>query len=283
MAVIIPLAGKGSRFSDFGYRLPKPLIPVSGLPMIINVIRNIPLQGKVGGKWIFPVLQEHIDEYKIDKLLAEEVPGAIIIPISQVTQGQACTCLLAEPYLDPEEPVLITACDISAIFNRTRYKALLDDEGLDSVVWTFTRHKTLAKNPKARSWCALENNSSAIQGISLKKPISSDPYNDHAVAATFFFRRAVDFIEATKMMINENFRVNNEFYVDGVPVFMKKRGKKSVIFDVDYYLDWGSPEELYNFQRLEYFSKLGLKPENISEEDQKAISKLASYFHDAKK
>jgi len=260
MANIIPLAGIGSRFEKAGYKLPKPLIPVSGLPMIIKAIRGMP----ESDKWIFIVRQEHIDQYKIDELIKKEVGGAIIIPVSEITDGQASTCMLAEPYLKKEEEILIAACDNSYIYDKERYRKLKKDESIDSIIWTFTRHDTLRENPNARGWCILEKDKITIKDISVKIPVSSDPFNDHAVVATFFFRHAQDFLDATNLMIREGFRVNNEFYVDAVPIFMKKLGKKSVIFDIEHYLDWGSPEALYDYQRLEYLIKMGIEENTLN-------------------
>jgi len=100
MINLIAAAGIGRRYKEVGYQLPKLLIPVSGVPMIIKAIRDMPKSDK----WIFIVRREHIDEYRIDSLIKEEIADAIIIPVSQTTDGQAHTCLLAEEYLDPEAP-----------------------------------------------------------------------------------------------------------------------------------------------------------------------------------
>jgi len=52
-------------------------------------------------------------------------------------------------------------------------------------------------------------------------------------------------------MVKENFRINNEFYVDAMPIFLNKLGKKSVIFDVDLYVGWGSPSDLKDYEKIE--------------------------------
>ncbi len=254
MANIIPMAGGGSRFEKAGYKLPKPLIPVSGLPMIINVIRGMP----EADKWIFVVRQDHIDNYRIDALIKKEISDAIVVPVSGMTSGQASTCMMAEPYLEKDEEMLISACDNSCLYDKEKYNELKMDKGIDSIVWTFTKHDTLRENPNARGWCILEKDSITIRDMSVKTPVSSDPFNDHAVSSTFFFRHAKDFFDAVNLMVRENFRINNEFYVDAVPIFMKKLGKKSVIFDIEHYLDWGYPETLYDYQRLEYAVKNGI-------------------------
>ena len=39
---IIPMAGEGIRFADQGYRLPKPLIPINGVPMVVRAAKCLP-------------------------------------------------------------------------------------------------------------------------------------------------------------------------------------------------------------------------------------------------
>jgi dTDP-glucose pyrophosphorylase len=274
MANIIPMAGLGSRFDKEGYVLPKPLIPVSGIPMVIKSIRDMPKSNK----WIFIVRQEHIDNYSIDKILKKEIPNAIIIPVEKTTEGQACTCMLAAPYLDENESVFIAACDNGYLFNEKKYNELQSDKSIDCIVWTFTKRETLKRNPAAWGWCKLAEDGITIKNMSVKIPISEEPYNDHAVVASFFFSKARDFIAATNLMISENYRINNEFYIDALPIFLNKLNKRSVIFDVDHYLGWGTPKDLYNYQKLEYYNNNGISPKNISKENEGNIKLWEQYF-----
>ncbi len=268
------MAGTGSRFTESGYTLPKPLIPVSGVPMIIKAIRDMPKSNK----WIFLARKEHIDEYKIDALIKTEIPNAIIIPVEKTTEGQACTCMLAEPYLDPDEPLFIAACDNGYAYDKEKYERLCNDPDVDSVFWTFTERETLRRNPSAWGWCVLESDEITIRDMSVKIPVSNNPYEDHAIVASFFFKRAKDFINAVNLMIKDNYRIKNEFYVDAVPIFMKKLGKRCVIFDVDYYFGWGAPKDLYDYQKLEYFCSNEIEQAGISEEEKKALPLIKKYL-----
>ena len=42
MQLIIPMSGIGQRFMEKGYKVPKPLIPISGKPMVQHVIEMFP-------------------------------------------------------------------------------------------------------------------------------------------------------------------------------------------------------------------------------------------------
>ncbi|MBS3126638.1 NTP transferase domain-containing protein [Candidatus Woesearchaeota archaeon] len=251
MANVVPLAGLSSRFSKEGYTIPKPLIPVSGMPMIIKAIRSMP----PSNKWIFIVRQEHIKQHKIDTVIKEEIPHAIIIAINETTPGQANTCLLAQAYLEPKEPLFIAACDTACTYDSEKYQTLLEDQNIDCIVWTFSQMEKMRISPQSYGWAKLAEDNQTIANMSVKVPISSDPFNDHAVVATFYFKKAQDFIDATNLMIKENHTINNEFYVDAVPIFMNKMNKKSVIFDVDQFICWGTPAELQEYEYWETFFK----------------------------
>lgn len=250
---IIPMAGTGSRFADAGYMLPKALIPVSGKPMILGAIEHMPK----ADKWVFIVRKEHIDQYFIDTLIKKEIPDAIIVSVDQTTEGQASTCMLAMEHVEPTDSIFIAACDNSFLYNHEAYQKLIDDQTVDAVVWTFTKDPLLTISPKSWGWIKLESDGVTIDDMSVKVPVSETPFNDHAVVATFWFRTAKDFIDAYNLMVKENYRINNEFYVDSLPIFFKKLGKKSVIFDVDLYVGWGKPFDLYLYEYNEFLNSLG--------------------------
>ncbi len=242
------MAGVGSRFAESGYTLPKALIPVSGQPMIVQVIRSLP----AADKWIFIVRAEHIADYAIDVLIRREIPEAIVIPVSETTEGQASTCALALPHLKPDESIFIAASDNSFLYDKNKFEALKKDDQVDAIVWTFTKHPALSERPESWGWIKLQSDNVTIEDVSVKIPISATPFNDHAVVGTFYFRRAADFQAAYELMVKTDYRTKGEFYVDSMPVFYKKLDKRSILFDVDLYVGWGKPEDLYAYQEWEY-------------------------------
>ena len=253
MANIIPMAGLGSRFSSAGFILPKPLIPVSGSPMIIKAIEHLP----ESDKWIFIVREEHIADYSIDRLIRKKIPGAIIIPVKATTEGQASSCMLALPYLDKNEPVFVASCDNSFVYDRKKFSTLAADLDIDSIVWTFTNNELLRKNPHAWGWVLLEKDNTTVRDVSVKIPVSGNSFLDHAIVAAFYFKKSSQMKAAYDLMIREDYRINNEFYLDAMPIFYKKLKLRSVIFDVDLYVGWGKPEDLYYYQYMEFLCNFG--------------------------
>lgn len=268
---LIPMAGVGLRFVEAGYTLPKPLISVSGKPMILNVIRDLP----AADKWIFVVRKEHVERFEIDRLLKDAVSGAIVI-VDEQPIGQATTCLLARDHVAGDDQLLIAGCDNGYLFNKAKYEALCADPSVDAVVWTFTERDTLRRKPKAWGWHVLETDGLTIQKVQVKIPVSNDPFHDHAAVATFTFKRAVDFFVAADIMISRNDKTKNEYYVDSIPNYFKEMGKRSVVFDVDLYVGWGKPDDLHEYEYVEHLVRYGEK--EMNEEQKRLLPLWKKYF-----
>ncbi|MDB3945468.1 NTP transferase domain-containing protein [Gammaproteobacteria bacterium] len=254
MANIIPMAGFGSRFVKHGYQIPKPLIEVLGEPMVVQVIRRLP----ASDKWIFLVRQEHIELYQLDEIITRELPDAIIVATNSVTTGQATTCLLAQGYVEPDEPLLIGACDSVCLVDDKEYKNLLDDPSIDCIVWTCTKLERMRQTPHLYGWVRLAGDTQTIEGISVKVPISDNSYMDHGIVATFDFKRSSDCFEAINLMIREKYMIKGEYYLDAVPIFLQKMNKRSVKFDVNQLLSWGTPQELQEFESWREIFRKGI-------------------------
>lgn len=260
MINIIPMAGSGSRFANEGYLLPKPLIPVSGKPMIMRVIERLP----PADKWIFIVRPEHIERFAIDALLKETVPGAIIITDPD-PKGQAATCMLALEHASNDDEIFIAPCDSSQLYDSTRFDALRARADVDSIVWSFTDDRLLSDKPTAWGWLKIAEDNETITDVSVKVPVSENPRHDHAVTANFYFKRSRDFKDAYALMTKAEYKINGEYYVDTMPIFLRQLGKKSVIFDVDLYVSWGKPADLYLYQTREYLYRAGMpQDEDVS-------------------
>ncbi|MFK5949589.1 MAG: NTP transferase domain-containing protein [Methylococcales bacterium] len=244
---LIPLAGKGSRFKNEGYQDPKPLLPVSGKYMILQANSQLP-KSEINA---YVCLKEHCDEYAIDKALKDNDPDAIVEIIDQVTEGQAITCELGLKHIDDNSPLLIGACDNGALWNHKKYKALIEDESIDAIIWTFKGHPSAIAKPTMYGWVKTENN--IATGVSVKVPVSDTPENDHAVVGTFYFRTASLYKTALEELVNNNIRVNNEFYVDSLMDVLIQQGKKVVVFQVDSYTCWGTPDDYETFNYWQSF------------------------------
>ena len=248
MINLITMAGKGKRFSEQGYSLPKPLIPINSEPMIWKVIDCLPK----ANKWIFVVRQEHIDNYDIDKVIKAKIPDAIITVDKDLLGGASIFC--AEKHIPEDEEIFIAGCDMGFIYDEQKFEDLKNSD-YDCVLWTFTKDPRVSVSPKSWGYAVLEEDNKTIKDMSVKIPISDNPFNDHVVAATFWLRSKKVLYDAIRLMIEREIKTNNEYYLDNLPLALKQLNKKSCIFDVDLLIGWGTPKEFHEFEKIDYFYK----------------------------
>jgi NDP-sugar pyrophosphorylase family protein len=240
-ALIMPMAGLGSRFAERGYDTPKPLIEVSGAPMALQAIKDLPNSGRK----VFIMRQEMSGLAGIQKALLAEFPSSSIIRLPSPTEGQACTCMLGLEGVKDDESILIGACDNGVIFDQKAYQKLVSDLSADVVVFAKRGYAAAITNPKAYGWLKVEGEK--VLQASVKTPLD-DVYNDPIIIGSFYFRRAEIFRRAAESLFARNGRINGEFYVDSLINDAIDLGFSVRIFEVDHYVCWGTPDELKTFE-----------------------------------
>ena len=231
MNVLIPMAGAGSRFAKAGYTFPKPLIEVKGKPMIQLVVENL----NIDARHIFVVQKEHYENYNLKHLLNLISPGCKIVQVDGMTEGAACTTLLAKEFIDNDEPLIFANSDQYLDWDSNEFMYSMEADGIDGGMLTFT-----ATHPK---WSfAKTNKDGLVTEVAEKKPIS-----DIATAGIYYWKHGKDYVKYAEQMIDNNIRFNNEFYV--CPVFNEviKGGKKIKTFHFDGMWGIGTPEDLRTF------------------------------------
>lgn len=233
MNIVIPMAGTGSRFEKAGYTFPKPLIDVRGKPMIQWVVDNL----NVNANFIFIVQKKHREKYNLDLLLNSISSNCIIIHVDGVTDGAACTTLLAKKHINSDEPLLISNSDHFYEWNSEEFHNFCLNKDIDGGITVFND-----TNPKWSFAKLGEDN--YISEVAEKKPISNI-----ATAGVYQWKKGSDYVKYAEQMIKKNIRVNNEFYVCPVLNEAITDGKKFKVFYVKKMWGLGTPED------LEYFLK----------------------------
>lgn len=237
LQIVVPMAGRGSRFSDAGYRLPKPLIDVGSRPMIEVVVAN--LRPAAAHRFVFVVQTEHLDRHQLGDVLAGVAPGCDIFPLDAVTEGAACTVLTTRGLLDPDEPLMIANCDqwVSASIDRYLADGALRSGDGSIMTMQSTDPKWSFVNLDSGGW---------VTQVAEKRPIST-----HATVGIYNFARAGDFLESADRMIRADDRVNGEFYVAPVYNELVACGARIGTWDLDEHGEsmhgLGVPEDLRRF------------------------------------
>jgi HAD superfamily hydrolase (TIGR01509 family) len=226
--VLIPMAGAGSRFEQAGYTFPKPLIDVRNKPMIQVVVDNL----NIDANYIYIVQKKHREQYNLDTLLNLITPNCRIVEVDGLTEGAACTALLAKEYIDNDAPLFFANSDQFVEWDSNEFMYKMQETNADGGIVTFK-----AIHPKW-SFARIDENELVVE-VAEKNPIS-----DIATVGYYFWKHGSDFVKYAEQMIEKNIRVNNEFYV--CPVFNQAiEDKKQIkIFNVKGMWGLGTPEDL---------------------------------------
>lgn len=224
----MPMAGNGSRFADQGYTDPKPFINVNGKPMFQHVVENIGLDFI---EKVFIVQKQH----NIKDRVLSIYPDATVIEIDGVTEGAACTILLAREHYEDGSSIFIANCDQHVEWNPAAVSNWLDTMGGDGSIALFHNPD---RNPKW-SYAEVTEEGPDIVRVAEKTAIS-----DLATVGFYSWTDGREFIRAAEEMIAANDRVNNEFYLCPVFNYSIKANKRITGYMVDKMSGIGTPEDL---------------------------------------
>jgi HAD superfamily hydrolase (TIGR01509 family) len=228
MNVLIPMAGAGSRFQQAGYTFPKPLIDVEGKPMIQVVVDNLNIEAT----YIYVVQKEHRAKYNLDTLLNLITPNCKIVEVDGITEGAACTTLLAKEYIDNDQPLVMANSDQFVEWDSNEFMYKMIEQKVDGGILTFK-----ATHPK---WSfAKVDEYGYVTEVAEKNPIS-----DIATVGVYYWSKGSDYVKYAEQMIDKNIRTNNEFYT--CPTFNEaiEDGKKIKTFNIEKMWGLGTPEDL---------------------------------------
>jgi len=241
-SLLIPMVGLGSRFSKEGYTVPKPLIKVSMKPMAVQALNDLPKSERQR----FVLRRDMQDADSLKNIIEKNSSSPEFTILEHMTNGQATTCVEGSEGLSEEEPITIAACDNGMIYNSDVFELLMHSEDIDVIVWVAKGYPGAIRNPEMYGWVD-SNESGVVKSVSVKKPLSN-PSKDHIVVGTFTFKRLDNFLKSVEMMKNRNGLVNDEYYVDSAINDAVEMGLKCVIFEIDYYICWGTPNDLRTFE-----------------------------------
>jgi dTDP-glucose pyrophosphorylase len=248
--LVLPMAGKGSRFSEMGYDVPKPFIPVNGKFMVDQSVKCLPKTDEV----IYGCLNGH------------QSPGKKVVWIGEVLEGQACTTEKLVNSIDSDSSILVSACDNGVFYDVDKFLGLVEDETNDIIVWTYRNNYTSYLQPEAYSWVNCDENGDVIS-VDVKKFNGVDPVKEYAITGTMFFRSKEIFHRSLELLYKNNNRINGEFYIDSMLNEAIGLGYKLKNFEVGNYICWGTPNDLKTYEYWQrFFNKVDWHPYEYSKD-----------------
>lgn len=243
--IVVPMAGRGSRFANQGYSLPKPLIDVNGKHMIEVVINN--LKPTCDHRFIFVCQNEHIKQYNLSEIFERSCDNFEIVGIDGITEGAAITVLKAREYIDNDSALMIANSDQWIDADIDDYLKDMSFRKLDGSMLTMKANDS--------KWSYAKVNGEGKVTEVVEKVVVSD----EATVGIYNFAKGSDFCHFADFMIEQNIRSNGEFYVAPVYTFLANSGGNIGVFNIGeegsgmYGL--GIPEDLELFLKLELSNK----------------------------
>ncbi len=232
--ILIPMAGRGSRFEEQGYTDKKPFIDVNGKPMIHRVIKNLGMEFDKEYMFILICLQEDFDKYdftEFEKVIGHNSYDVVIL--DDVTEGAAQTILQAKDLINDDTPLMTMNSDQLVDWDIERLFEMC--EQFDGVIPCFYG--------EGNAWSyARTLDNGYVQEVAEKKQISK-----YATAGYYYWKKGSDFVKYAEQMIEDNSRTNGEFYVAPVYNWAVKDGKRVGVFMVDKCYSLGTPEDLQEY------------------------------------
>ncbi len=232
---LVPLAGKGERFVKRGYSVPKPLLNVSGLPMVVQAAKSLP----ECDKWIFICQKKHLENSNLETILKKNFSSIELVVLDGPTNGQASSCYLSKKYLNETDILTIGSTDAFFSYDKSLYNDLIKKK--ISIVFGFNLNQKKILNPNMYGWIDFDKNLN-VSNVLCKKTISNTPEKDYAVVGSFCFVSTKKFYDSFKSIVKMNKKVNNEFYLDTVIDDLAKKDNVKII-KVNKYVSWGTPED----------------------------------------
>lgn len=258
LQVIFPMAGRGRRFIEAGFQVPKPLIEVAGTkPMIQVAIENLGLRARY---W-YLCLGEHLRQYSLTsilRLVTNPLGTCEVVGIPNVTGGQADSVKAMLEVMrnhnrphppDFSSPVIVANCDqFLDGWHPSAFMDFIRRDDPDGAILTFS-----GSDPKW-SFAAVEPEGNRVVYVEEKKPIST-----RACCGVFYFK-TLEILEATlrDMMADDANRVGGEWYLAPAYNFMIRKGLRVIEYPVPQMLGLGTPEDLSRFERLVKAGKISI-------------------------
>ncbi len=277
---LIPMNFDDSQFVEAGYNESKPFIDVNGRYMALEAARYLPL----GHENIFIYVDNHVDTYRLKNEISKDYKNFHIHQAEGNVKSVAAICYDGLKDVNGDASLQINATDNGVLFEQKKYQNLLNDENVDVIVWMHKHYRHSEDHPERFNWVEIDKD--ILNNISIKKPISDDPYKDHIAVGTFYFRKVKYFKEAYENLLEVEILNNSDLTIEDVINTMISMDLKIKVFEVDNYVSWKTPDELKTYQYWQsFFHKVDWHPYTLEHDvmvKKEAIQRMDSKYRDFK-
>lgn len=270
------MSGFGERFRKVGYRVPKPLILVDNKTIVEHVIDLFP--GETD--FTFICNQDHLDDpdYKMREILTTACPTGQIVGIPPHKLGPVHAVQSIVDDLNADEPVIVNYCDFSQLWSYQEFKAFVAETNCDGCLPSYRGFHPHSLGSTFYAYLKLDAADERLADIQEKQPWTDDPKAEFASSGTYYFKSAAMMKAYFDKCVEQDLNVNGEFYVSMVYRPMAYDGLDIRPYDLEHFMQWGTPGDLREYQAWDRFFRLyndGLPPSNRAKADGTLVIPMA--------
>lgn len=249
MKVIIPMSGTGERFKKAGYKKPKPLIKVDGLPIIDHVVNLF----SPDDEFIFVCNTEHLGdkELRLEKYLKNIRPNVKVVGVGKHKLGPNYAILAASQFLD-NEPVFVSYCDFNLRWNRDDFlkktKELVPSSA--SICYVGFHPHLLGPNVYAG---VRVNSEGFAEEVREKHSFTENKMDTWQQSGLFYFSSGELLKQYCERALKEDWTLNGESYTSLLFNPMISEGLRSYVYPAEQFCQWGTPEDLEEYEAWSRF------------------------------
>lgn len=243
MKIIIPMSGIGNRFLKAGYKDIKPLIEVDGKTIVEHAIDIFPQEED----FIFICNSEHIKTTNIAQVLKKAKPKGKIIEIAPHHLGPVYAVLQAMHLIDDEEPAIVNYVDFSVYWDYEDFKTTIDANKCDGCLTAYRGFHPHLLGEGLYAGIRTDQYNNMLE-IREKHSFTEDMMDSFHSAGTYYFRKGSYIKKYFKKLVDDNIHTNSEYYVSMVYQLMKEDGLSIYVYELEYFLQWGTPQDLEEYK-----------------------------------
>ena len=241
MKHIIILSGHSQRFLDRGYTI-KPLIQICGKPIIEYVVNTLNLTSFENVTFI--IKREDVDNYNLENILKEKFHNCTISIISGHKLGPVYSVLQSN-CIDDNAETLVTYCDLYIKWDIKELYNHIKNNQVDGCIVTHVGwHPHRIYN---NYFAYLKVDGDIVHEIKEKQHFTDNPENEYASGGLYYFKTGSMLRKYCTELIDNNVRVNNEFYITMTYNLMIADKLKVTHFDSKNYVCLGTPIDVELF------------------------------------
>ena len=236
MTILIPLGGRGERFSRARYAYPKALVPAGGRPVLFWLLRQLEEQVAASGEEVYIAHSPEYTPLRLEDQVRHTFPRLTVHfwELQQATRGAAETVLFALRHLPvPHGPILCLDCDNFYTCN------ILDMWRQRNAIFT------VFDDNKDPMYSYVDGDGGTVTRIVEKEKISN-----YACTGAYGFACSHALAAACERIIQNNIKDKQEFYLSTVIQDMIRHQEADFVhlsIHKEHYVCLGTPLQVRTF------------------------------------